>query len=153
MELTYRKARFSDLATIVGLLSEDELGHTREESSANAVGQSYIDAFRSIDADPNQYLMLVEESGEVVATCHLTLMPSLTFKGALRMQMEAVRVAKKRRGQKIGEWMIQAAIAHAQALGVKILQLSTNKKRVGAKKFYGQLGFEATHEGMKLFLK
>jgi len=80
-------------------------------------------------------------------------MPSLTFQGATRMQIEAVRVAEKYRGQKIGEWMINSAINYAKLHGVKIVQLTTNKKRDRAKNFYEKIGFKASHEGLKLLLK
>ncbi|MBU6339280.1 MAG: GNAT family N-acetyltransferase [Rickettsiales bacterium] len=150
--LTYRKAVINDLEQIVNLLLEDELGQTRESKSVE-LNQNYVDAFHRIDADPNQYLMVVEGDGKIVATCHLTIMPSLTFTGSLRMQIEAVRVTEKYRGQKIGEWMMNAAIAYAKSKGATILQLTTNKKRPRAKTFYEKIGFEASHEGMKLYLK
>jgi ribosomal protein S18 acetylase RimI-like enzyme len=80
-------------------------------------------------------------------------MPSLTFLGSTRMQIEAVRVSEKYRGQKIGEWMFNQAIEYATANNVSIIQLTTNKKRPKAKHFYEKLGFEASHEGMKLCLR
>ena len=97
--------------------------------------------------------MVVEiEDRHIVATCHLSIMPSLTFKGSTRMQIEAVRVAEKYRGNKIGEWMIKAAIQYGQEKGATIIQLTTNKKRLRAKSFYENIGFVPTHEGMKLYL-
>ena len=150
--LTYRKAVINDLNTIVDLLLEDELGSSRESKNVE-LNQNYVDAFHMIDTDSNQYLMIVENSKEIVATCHLTIMPSLTFIGSTRMQIEAVRVTEKYRGQKIGEWMVNAAIAYAKSKGATILQLTTNKKRPRAKTFYEKIGFEASHEGMKLYLK
>lgn len=150
--LTYRRAVINDLEQIVNLLLEDELSQTRESKSVE-LNQNYVDAFHRIDADPNQYLMVVEGDGKIVATCHLTIMPSLTFTGSTRMQIEAVRVAEKYRGQKIGEWMMDAAITYAKSFGATILQLTTNKKRPRAKNFYEKIGFEASHEGMKLYLK
>jgi len=150
--LTYRKAIIDDLSAIVNLLLEDDLGQTRE-SEKPELNQNYVDAFHKIDTDPNQYLMVVENDEEIVATCHLTIMPSLTFTGSTRMQIEAVRVAEKYRGKKIGESMINTAITYAKAKEVKILQLTTNKKRPRAKTFYEKIGFEASHEGMKLYFK
>lgn len=91
--LTHRKATIADLRTIVNLLLEDELGQTREQFSEE-LDQAYIDAFYKIDSDPNQYLMIVEMNKEIVGTCHLTIMPSLTFIGSTRMQIEAVRISE-----------------------------------------------------------
>ncbi len=152
MNLITRKAKFEDLSKIIELLLEDTLGKTRE-SHDGQLDKRYIDAFHKIDNDPNQYLMVVENDHEIVATCHLTLMPSLTFIGSTRMQIEAVRVAENYRGQGIGQWMLNQAIAFAKRHDVTLLQLTTHKTRIQAKRFYEQLGFEASHEGMKLYLR
>lgn len=96
--------------------------------------------------------MVVEIDKEIVGTCHLTIMPSLTFTGQTRIQIEAVRVAERCRGQKIGEWMIDAAILYAKQNGATIIQLTTNKQRDKAINFYEKLGFQSAHEGMKLYL-
>lgn len=149
-KLTQRKAKLADLPRIIELLLEDELGKSRE--SKNTLDVQYKKAFQNIDADPNQYLMVVENKSEIVGTCHFTVMPSLTFIGSTRMQIEAVRVAEKYRGQKIGKWMFDQAVAYAKEKGASIIQLTTNKKRPKAKHFYEKLGFEASHEGMKLYL-
>ena len=150
--LTHRKARVADLPHIIALLLEDELGSTRESRSGE-LDKNYIKAFHKIDSDPNQYLMVVENGDEIIGTYHLTIMPSLTFIGSTRMQIEAVRVADKYRGQKIGSWMFDQAISYAKEHDVSIIQLTTNKKRPKAKHFYEKLGFGPTHEGMKLYLE
>ncbi|HEN5528821.1 aminoalkylphosphonic acid N-acetyltransferase [Legionella moravica] len=149
--IRHRKANINDLPSIVFLLQDDELGRAREYIQPE-MDQRYIDAFYKIECDPNQYLMIVENDVEIMGTCHLTIMPSLTFIGQTRMQIEAVRVFEKFRGQKIGEWMINTAINYGKSQGASIIQLTTNKKRARAKKFYEKLGFEASHEGMKLYL-
>lgn len=150
--LIYRQATEADLKHIVELLQEDELGATREHLT-EILDPRYVKAFHLIDQDPQQYPMVVEQAKEIIATCHLTIMPSLTFTGSTRMQIEAVRVAGSMRGQKIGEQMMQEAIAYGKDKGASIIQLTTNKKRPRAKQFYERLGFEATHEGMKLYLQ
>lgn len=155
--LQIRKATINDLERIVDLLLEDELGQSREVKR-EILDQKYIDAFAKIDSDPNQYLTVTELlhdtlPQETVGTCHLTIMPSLTFTGSTRMQIEAVRVSEKHRGQKIGEWMIEQAIEYGKSRDATLIQLTTNKKRPRAKHFYEKLGFEATHEGMKLYLR
>ena len=148
--LTQHKATIHDLTAIVALLLDDELGQTREQLEDN-LDQRYIDAFHRIDSDPNQYLMVVRISDEIVGTCHLTIMPSLTFTGSTRMQIEAVRVSTTYRGQKIGDWMMQTAFEFAKSNHVSMIQLTTNKKRPRAKQFYERLGFVTTHEGMKRY--
>lgn len=152
MDLNYRQAKLNDLPNIIALLSEDVLGQTREKTGED-VQPAYIEAFQRISSDPNQFLLVVEESRNIVGTCHLTLIPSLTFMGQTRMQIEAVRVEALRRGHNIGRKMIQFAMAWGKEKGATIFQLTSNKQRKDAIQFYEGLGFKATHEGMKLYLE
>jgi len=150
--LTHRKTAIDDLPAILGLLIDDALGQAREEVST-IPHQCYIEAFKDIDADPNQYLMVVEQGEEIVGTCHLTILPSLTFKGSRRLHIEAVRVSSQHRRKKIGQWMIQAALDYGRSRGASLAQLTTDKRRKDAQKFYTSLGFTPSHEGMKLILE
>lgn len=151
MSLTFRQATIEDLKAIIQLLNDDDLGKTRESANTQ-IDECYIRAFKKISADSNQYLMVGVNDCEIIGTCHLTIMPSLTYKGSTRMQIEAVRIAKNLRGQGFGEKMMKQALQFAQDNQVKIVQLTTNKLRDSAKKFYERLGFAATHEGMKFFI-
>jgi GNAT superfamily N-acetyltransferase len=152
VSLVFRKAIFCDLEVIIGLLADDDLGKERENTAVDSVNSAYKIAFDRILTDPNQFLMVVEKEGRVVGTCHLTLMPSLTFQGWLRMNIEAVRIGSSIRGHGIGQWMFNKILELAKAEGCKIVQLTTNKERIDALRFYEKLGFTATHEGMKLYL-
>ena len=148
----FRKAKQSDLADIISLLAQDSLGAMREDYRADNINERYKAAFQHIDADPNQYLTVAESNRGIIGTCHITIMPSLTFMGATRVQIEAVRIHPDFRGQKIGELMIQEAIRYGQSKGAEIIQLTTNKERPEAIRFYERLGFKSTLEGMKLYL-
>ena len=150
--LVHRRATHEDVRAIVTLLMEDTLSQQREHLGAT-LDQRYSDAFDRIDADPFQYLMVVERDKEIVGTCHLTLIPSLTFLGSTRMNIEAVHVAGRHTSKGIGMWMMQKAADWGYSKGASIMQLTTNKKRKRAKVFYERLGFEATHEGMKLYAR
>ena len=152
MNIIHRRAKIDDLKEIVSLLADDKLGRTREQAGSEMT-QEYLDAFAKIDSDPNQYLMVLENDGAVIGTCHLTLMPSLTFSGSTRLQIEAVRVNSSIRGQNLGQQMIEFAINWGKEQGATIIQLTTNKERLDALRFYEKLGFKATHEGMKLYLE
>lgn len=152
MNIKHRRAKIGDLREIVALLADDKLGCMREQKN-DELEQSYFDAFAKIDNDQNQYLMVLENDEKIIGTCHLTLMPSLTFSGNMRLQIEAVRVKSNIRGQNLGQQMIKFAIGWAKEHGATIIQLTTNKERVDALRFYKKLGFKATHEGMKLYLK
>lgn len=150
--LTHRKATIEDVKEIIALLLQDEIGKTREDNKQE-IDKYYIEAFNKIDCDIHQYLMVVKRNNEIVGTCHLTIMPSLTFRGSTRMQIEVVRIAEKHRREGIGKWMMKAAISYGKSEGASIIQLVTNKKRLKAKVFYEKLGFEASHIGMKLYLE
>ncbi len=151
LELEYRKAKFNDLTAIVELLAEDFLGKTRERFSQE-LDHRYSNAFNLIDSDPNQFLMVVTHKNIVIATCHLTIIPSLTYQGAKRLQIEAVRVSRQYRSTGIGKWMMDRATEYAKNNKVKIIQLTTNKQRSGSIDFYMSCGFETTHVGMKKHL-
>ncbi len=146
-----KPAEEKDLSEIIGLFIEDELGATREHFS-DPVLSSYLEAFQAIRKDKNQLLLVVEYKGRVIGTLHLTFMPSLSFKGSWRLNIENIHVDKRFQNQGVGTWMLQKAINLGRERRCKIVQLTTNKKRFRAKGFYEKLGFEATHEGMKLYL-
>ncbi|MDJ1472107.1 GNAT family N-acetyltransferase [Xanthocytophaga flava] len=151
MNLTYRLALKSDLITIVQMLSDDKLGAERENFLL-PLPVSYLNAFEAIIRDPNQELTIVEQEGEIVATFQLTFIPYLTYQGITRAQIEAVRVKSDYRGQGLGTEIFQYAIRRSKDKGAHLLQLTTDKKRPEAKKFYESLGFVDSHEGMKLYL-
>jgi len=152
MKLTYRLATQEDLVEIVRLLLEDELGAERENLHL-PLTDSYQAAFEAITADRNQELTVVERAGEIVATYQLSFIPYLTYQGGLRAQVEAVRVKASYRGQGLGTTIFHQVIERAKSKGAHLLQLTTDKKRAKAKKFYDALGFVASHEGMKLHLR
>lgn len=151
METTYRKAQFNDLSKIITLLHDDDLGRTRENAFNNL--DAYESAFRRIDNDPNQYLIVVMNTNKIIGTCHCTLIPSLTFKGSLRMQIEGVRVSQAFQNQGVGRGIINHAEQWGISHGAKITQLTTNKTRAQSMKFYEKLGFEPTHVGFKRYIK
>jgi ribosomal protein S18 acetylase RimI-like enzyme len=150
--LSVREARRADLPAIVALLADDFLGRQREQS-AGPVHENYEAAFRAIDDDPNNQLLVGVMAGAVVATLQLTFTPSLSYQGSWRATIESVRTASALRGRGIGAALMAAAIERARERGCALVQLSTNKARSDARRFYERLGFVATHEGMKLRLQ
>jgi len=147
--IDFRRARAEDLAAIVELLIDDVLGRNREDSTAPGT-EPYLAAFRAIDADPNQLLVVAVDGEEIVGTLQLSFIPGLSRKGAWRGQIEAVRVASARRGSGIGREMIQWAVAQCRQRGCRYVQLTTDKRRIDAHRFYEGLGFVASHVGYKL---
>ena len=148
--VTLRPAREQDVPAIVGLLAADQLGATRDGVRSGADLAAYLGAFRAIEADPAHLLLVAEADGAVVATMQLSYLPGLARRGAWRAQIEAVRVHQDYRGRGLGEAMIRWAIAEARQRGCSLVQLTTDKSRGAAHRFYERLGFVPSHEGMKL---
>ncbi|PHN08222.1 GNAT family N-acetyltransferase [Flavilitoribacter nigricans] len=148
--MNFRKATAADLPAIVGMLADDELGRLREDLR-DPLPAAYTEAFNRIDRDPNQELTVVaNETGALIGTLQLTFIPYLTYRGGIRAQIEAVRIRKDQRGQGLGREMFLWAIERAKSRGAHLLQLTTDKNRPDAIRFYESLGFKASHEGMKL---
>lgn len=151
MNVTLRDARREDIPVIVEMLADDVLGSGRESAGAE-VPLLYYDAFDEMAGDPNNRLLIAEHDGAIVGTLQLTFIRGLSRQGAKRAQIEGVRVASGHRGEGLGEAIFRAAIGMARAQGCNIVQLTTDKQRADAHRFYEKLGFRATHEGMKLAL-
>ena len=147
-----RTATDADIAAIVGLIAADQLGATRDGVRDEADLAAYTAAFRSIDADPAHLLVVAERDGQIVGTLQLSFLPGLARRGALRAQIEAVRVAQSERGSGLGAAMMGWVIDEARRRGCALVQLTTDKTRADAHRFYARLGFVASHEGMKLAL-
>ncbi|MEY8755843.1 N-acetyltransferase family protein [Peribacillus frigoritolerans] len=149
--VTFRNATAKDLSEIVRMLAEDALGRERERYE-NPLPESYLKAFESIDADENNELIVACLGEEIVGVQQITFTPYITHQGGWRATIEGVRTASTERGKGIGSKLIQYAIDRAKKRGCHIIQLTTDKKREEALRFYERLGFKATHEGMKMKL-
>ena len=152
MPLSFRIARIDDLREIVRMLADDFLGQQRERYE-DPLPDSYVQAFREIDTDPNNELMVAELDGEIVGALQLTFTPSISFQGGKRATVESVRVDEKYRGQGVGRQMMLWAIDRANREDCISMQLTTNLERTDAHRFYENLGFSKSHFGMKLRLK
>ncbi len=133
------------------MLADDALGATREDNSS-PLNRCYTDAFKAIDGDPNQLLVVVEHGGKIIGCLQLSFIPGLSRKGMWRGQIENVRIASDTRGGGIGRQMIEWAIEQCREHDCGLVQLTTDKSRSDAIRFYKSLGFVDSHEGMKLSL-
>ena len=150
--MNFRKASESDVIDIIKMIADDELGKIRENYQI-PLPEEYVLAFKKISADKNQELIVVEDdNSEIIGTLQLSFIQYLTYRGGIRSQIEAVRIRKDKRGLGIGKIMFEWAINRAKERKAHLLQLTTDKKRPQAIKFYENLGFKASHEGMKLHL-
>ena len=150
-DLIFRRATETDVPAIIGLLADDVLGSSREATGAESHPQ-YLNAFRVIDADLNQFLLVVDDGTRIVGTLQLTFILGLAGRGLKRGQIEAVRVASDRRGEKIGEVMLNWALEKCRHERCGVVQLTTDKTRTQAHRFYDRLGFKPSHIGYKMKL-
>ena len=149
INLVFQNATEEDVEKIVQMLADDPLGAKRE-SYELPLPQTYLDAYNAISDDPNNELV-VARNGEVIAGfLQITFIPYLTYQGRWRALVEGVRVNKEYRGKGIGKQLFQWAIERAKQRNCHLIQLTTDKQRPDAIKFYESLGFTPSHVGMKL---
>lgn len=148
----FRKAHSGDLPAIVALLADDPLGAARE-IAAERPDRAYLDAFAAIDADSNQLLAVaIDDDDRMIGCLQLSFIPGLSRTGMWRGQIESVRITANHRGSGLGAAMIEWAVEQARARGCGLVQLTSDKRRPDAIRFYEKLGFVASHEGLKLDL-
>lgn len=145
MTVQLRNATRADVPEIVALLADDPLGKAREGADADA----YMQAFDDIAANPAHQLIVGETAGRIVACCQLTILAGLSRGGSRRALVEAVRVATDLRSQGIGALLMAECEARARAAGATMIQLTTDRSRTDAHRFYERLGYQASHLGMK----
>jgi GNAT superfamily N-acetyltransferase len=149
--LTYRNARPDDLPFLIALIVEDSVVDSGDDA-ADAMHADYRNALAAIDADPNQEMLVVEVEGETVGCFQLSYLPGLMRRGMWRGQIEVVHVSAAKRNSGLGTQMMRWAIERCRERNCGMIQLTSNKKRVDAHRFYERLGFARSHEGFKLYL-
>jgi len=147
----FRRARAADLPAIVAMLADDDLGAGREDASIPP-NPRYVAAFEAIEQDSNQFLAVVEQDSQLVGCLQLSFIPGLSRLGLWRGQIESVRIASAFRGAGLGRAMFEWAIEQCRSQGCGLVQLTTDRARPDARRFYESLGFKASHDGMKLSL-
>ena len=148
--LLIREATPADLPAILAMLAEDTVPADRETDPADP---RYAAAFDAIAADPNQLLAAAELHGRVIGTLQLSFLPGLSFRGALRGQIEAVRIASDLRGRRFGEQLIEWAVDRCRERDCFMVQLTSSNERTDAHRFYERLGWMQSHKGFKLKLR
>jgi GNAT superfamily N-acetyltransferase len=151
MSLGFRRATRTDLPVIIQMIADDQIGQKREDASV-PLNPAYLAAFEAIQRDDNQFLAVAERDGQVIGCLQLTFIPGISRMGMWRGNIESVRVATALRGQGIGRAFFEWAIEMCRQRGCKLVQLTMDKSRMDASRFYQSLGFTPSHEGMKLSL-
>lgn len=149
--VTVRRATRDDLPRIVAMLHDDGLGKRREDPSL-PLDARYIAAFERLDGDEDHLMLVLLQDDRVVGYLQLSFIPGLSRRGMLRGHIEAVRIAGDRRGQGLGTILLDHAIDECRRRDCGLVQLTSDKQRTDARRFYERLGFVAAHEGFKLQL-
>ncbi|WP_405609307.1 GNAT family N-acetyltransferase [Polaribacter sp. Asnod1-A03] len=148
--MNYRKATEKDLTAIVKMMADDVLGKKKEKFQS-PLPIEYVKAFQNINEDKNQELIVLEnEKLEVIGTLQISYIQYISYLGGMRAQIENVFIRADQRGLGIGKKVFKWAINRAKEKNAHLVQLTSNKERPRSIKFYENLGFKATHEGMKL---
>ena len=150
--LTFRIAARADVPAVLELLNGDAISRSRQRLVPEGDDAAVWAAFEAIDADPRNELIVADDDGTVVGTCQLTFIPALSRGGGERMTIESVHVRGDLRGRGIGRAMMVWALDRARERGCRLAQLTSDKRRTDAHRFYEGLGFTASHVGMKLTL-
>ncbi|WLD92820.1 GNAT family N-acetyltransferase [Alkalihalobacillus sp. AL-G] len=150
-KITFRLANEHDLGRIVEMLADDKLGNKRERYE-QPLPECYLKAYQAIASDPNNELVVACHGNEVIGVQQITFTPYITHQGGWRATIEGVRTSSSERGKGVGTQLIRWAIQRARVRGCHLVQLTTDKKREEALHFYEHLGFNATHEGLKMKL-
>ncbi|MCG8493977.1 MAG: GNAT family N-acetyltransferase [Sneathiellales bacterium] len=150
-EIIIRKAKEKDLLSVVRLLADDQLGSVREDASEPIAG-FYLDAFKRMDEQKGNDLFVVERHNNVIGCMQLTLIAGVSRKGMTRCQIEGVRISADHRSSGLGQKMMDFALQYAKDNHCGLVQLTTDKSREDAHRFYENLGYKASHIGMKLDL-
>ncbi|MFD0056679.1 GNAT family N-acetyltransferase [Streptomyces sp. NPDC127168] len=148
-DLEIRRTTAADLPAVVAMLADDPLGAQRESPDDL---DPYLAALERLDADPNQHVVVAVRDSRVVGTLQLTIVPGLSRRGATRSIIEGVRIHADERGSGLGTQLIEWAIDESRRQGCRLVQLTSDKTRTDAHRFYERLGFSASHTGFKLQL-
>ncbi len=143
-----RLAERDDLAEIVRLLWDDDLGKSREDLSETMM-ESYRTAFDEISEDTKSALLVAVDNDRVIGCLQLTMISGLSYQGIRRCLIEDVRVAKYQRGRGIGALLMEKAEALAVSHGCRLMELFVHSDRLPAHRFYERQGYGGHHLGFR----
>ncbi|MFE7186987.1 GNAT family N-acetyltransferase [Streptomyces erythrochromogenes] len=157
--MIFRVATRRDLPAVLALLADED---QVLDPATTAVGEEHERAFAAIESDARNEMLVLTDTGTdgtdgtdgtVLGCLQLTYIPGLGQGGQERALVEAVRVRADRRGEGLGAELMRLAAERARGRGCGLIQLTSNKRRTAAHRFYERLGFARSHEGFKLPLE
>lgn len=153
-DVAVREATAADVPRIAALIAMGNAAKpmTAEEAEAEGRLPVYAEAFARVAASEANHLFVAEKDGRVVGTYQLTVLPGIAERGRTRGKIESVHVDPTLRGTGVGAEMMRHALDRARQAGIGLIELSSNKSRTDAHRFYERLGFAKSHEGFKMVL-
>jgi len=152
MDIEIKQAQNSDLDSIIEMLADDDLGSKREQVT-QPLPKPYQTAFDAINKNSNAKLIVAKQKERVIGVAQIDFITYLTYQGGTRAQIEGVRVHKDYRSQGVGKLLFEYLIKLAKERGCHMVQLTTNKDRPDAFRFYENFGFVNSHNGFKFLLE
>ncbi|MFD4947606.1 GNAT family N-acetyltransferase [Streptomyces sp. NPDC058239] len=144
-----RTATRADLPAVLALLEDEE---RVVDPASVVVDDTYEKAFAAIESDPRNEMLVLLDGDTVLGCLQATYIPGLGKHGEERALIEAVRIRADRRGGGLGRELMKQTVDRARLRGCGLIQLTSNKRRTDAHRFYESLGFARSHEGFKLAL-
>jgi len=146
-----RTATEEDIPRILELYEELVTSTAQAEKGRMPTLDDYRRVYEQVRAMPRHELIVAEESGEVIGTMVLLIVPNLSHSGLPWAVVENVVTDRRFQRQGIGRLMMEYAVSRAREAGCYKLQLSSSKTRDEAHRFYESLGFEASAHGFRLY--
>lgn len=150
-KVVVRVATRDDVPGMMRLL-RTELPHSLDLATSGENDPRYLEAFERVSADQNQLLIVATMKERVVGATQMTMIPYVAYGGGWIGHIEAFAVDPFVRRQGVGARLVAFAVDAARARGCFRLQLTSNKRRSEAHRFYERVGFVASHEGFKMML-
>lgn len=150
-DIGIRDAVRLDIPDIVRLYAADDQELHDLSPSANAFDR-YETMFDTICRDERSRLVVACDSQLVVGTYQMTFIPYLLDGGSERALIEAMFVSPDWRGKGVGSALVHHAKSLAIKRGCDMIELTCNRSRGNAHKFYTSAGFEGSHIGFKMTL-
>ncbi|MET7306233.1 GNAT family N-acetyltransferase [Streptomyces sp. NPDC005571] len=144
-----RTATRADLPAVLALLADE---NRVVDPASVVVDEAYEKAFADIESDPRNEMLVLVDGDTVLGCLQATYIPGLGKRGEERALIEAVRIRADRRGDGLGRELMKQAVDRARLRGCALVQLTSNKRRADAHRFYESLGFDRSHEGFRLTL-
>jgi GNAT superfamily N-acetyltransferase len=147
--VTVRRAEPADVDRIVELI---ELGSLEPGTEDTGERTGYVAALAEIQAAPPSEVLVAVVDGRVVGVVQLIVFRHLQRHGGRCAELESMHIHPDWRSRGVGTVLLAEAVGRAEAAGCYRIQLTSNRARTDAHRFYERHGFVPSHAGFKRYL-